>query len=398
MTAMKKLAMAMLVGLPVAAQAGRIDLALTLNGAVEIQYSQAVSSAGYRSKKTVNGSGGEVAGYVLSTGEVRSDLTVFGTQPALATGKVVSTPSLVLTPPAGAAFAGGKLILYANVDAEITTSGTIDASMAVDASTAKWSASGSNSRQIGSQPGPDQVEFDVTLDLPASLDSAEAIDVDPMLTIASSTSIPGGATQGAEVNVKAAKIVAFAVVNAAAVQVTGFTMTGPGRTTIAERAAPPPSLPLAVEYYNATLAHYFITSSADEIAKLDAGIIKGWQRTGESFKVYATQGDRAAVCRFFSTAFGDKSSHFYAPRGLGCEAVLQNPAWVFEGDVFYTYLPANGECPAGNVPVYRLYNDGQGGAPNHRFTTSEYTRNAMMAEGWIPEGSGAMGVGFCSPQ
>ena len=28
-----------------------------------------------------------------------------------------------------------------------------------------------------------------------------------------------------------------------------------------------------------------------------------------------------------------------------------------------------GTCPAGTVPVYRLYNDGHGAAPNHRYTT-----------------------------
>ena len=53
--------------------------------------------------------------------------------------------------------------------------------------------------------------------------------------------------------------------------------------------------------------------------------------------------------------------------------MLTDPAWQFEGDVFYTYLPdaTSGACPAGNIPVYRVYNNGQGGAPNHRFTTDE---------------------------
>jgi hypothetical protein len=72
--------------------------------------------------------------------------------------------------------------------------------------------------------------------------------------------------------------------------------------------------------------------------------------------------------------------------------------WQYEGDVFYTFLPdASGACPDGNVPVYRLYNDGQGGAPNHRFTTSAAIQAQMTAEGWIPEGAGT-GVGWCSPK
>ncbi len=161
----------------------------------------------------------------------------------------------------------------------------------------------------------------------------------------------------------------------------------------------PSASALAVEYFNALFAHYFITTNPDEIAKLDAGTIKGWQRTGQSFNVYASPGaGLVAVCRFFSASFAPKSSHFYAPRGLGCEAVLTNPAWTFEGDVFYTALPAaNGACPAGNVPVYRLYNNGQGGAPNHRFTTSESIQLDMIRDGYVAEGTGT-GVGMCSPQ
>ena len=84
---------------------------------------------------------------------------------------------------------------------------------------------------------------------------------------------------------------------------------------------------------------------------------------------------------------------------MGCEALLPtNPVWQFEGDVFYTFLPdGSGACPDGNVPVYRLYNNGQGGAPNHRYTTSLATRTTMLNKGWIPEGSGNLGVIMCSP-
>ena len=101
------------------------------------------------------------------------------------------------------------------------------------------------------------------------------------------------------------------------VQVTGFTLRNASGRSIPEVSPPPATLARAIEYYNPEFAHYFITAAAQEIAKLDAGIIKGWQRTGQSFNVYITEVNRAAVCRFFSTAFGAKSSHFYAPRGLG---------------------------------------------------------------------------------
>jgi len=56
-----------------------------------------------------------------------------------------------------------------------------------------------------------------------------------------------------------------------------------------------------------------------------------------------------------------------------------------------------GNCAAGTQPVYRLYNNGQGGAPSHRYTTSLAVRAQMMAQGWASEGSGDDGVTMCSP-
>ena len=158
---------------------------------------------------------------------------------------------------------------------------------------------------------------------------------------------------------------------------------------------------LAIEYFNQGFGHYFITSKTDEIAKLDNGTFVGWARTGQSFNVYALVGtSRVPVCRFFTTAFPPSSSHFYAPRGLGCEGTLLNANWQYEGEgaqVFYSLLPdAAGACPAGNVPIYRLYNNGKGGAPNHRFTTSLVIRTQMVNLGYVPEGTG-IGVGMCSP-
>ena len=155
----------------------------------------------------------------------------------------------------------------------------------------------------------------------------------------------------------------------------------------------------SIEYYHAAFDHYFVTNIADEIAKLDNGTFVGWARTGESFNVYATaQPGSAAVCRFFSTAFSPKSSHFYTPDVAECGAVKQNPDWQFEAAVFAVLPPdAQGTCPAATTAVYRMYNNGQGAAPNHRYTTSFATRAAMLANGWIPEGYGELGVIMCSP-
>src|SRR6187431_753626 len=52
---------------------------------------------------------------------------------------------------------------------------------------------------------------------------------------------------------------------------------------------PPPPGPAtadAIEYYHAVFDHYFITTIADEITKLDNGTFVGWARTGRQFKVY----------------------------------------------------------------------------------------------------------------
>ena len=154
-----------------------------------------------------------------------------------------------------------------------------------------------------------------------------------------------------------------------------------------------------VEYYHAAFDHSFVTAIADEITKLDNGTFVGWARTGLQFKVYPNAAaGLSAVCRFFSTAFGAKSSHFYTPDAPECTIVKANPNWMFEAEVFNVPIPAfDGSCAAGTAPVYRMYNNGLGGAPNHRLTTSLAIRSQMLALGWIPEGAGTIGVAMCTP-
>ena len=145
----------------------------------------------------------------------------------------------------------------------------------------------------------------------------------------------------------------------------------------------------AVEYYYAAWNFYFFTAFPDEIAGLDAGAYGGvWKRTGQTFSVWRDASSGALpTCRFFTVTFAPKSSHFYTPNAAECAGLMSNPNWEFESIAFYLQLPdVNGNCPPGTVILYRLYDNGMGGAPNHRFTTSLAIFNQMIAAGWIFEG------------
>ena len=74
-----------------------------------------------------------------------------------------------------------------------------------------------------------------------------------------------------------------------------------------------------------------------------------------------------------------------------------NANWTFEGEVFYVVPPAeDGACAAGTMPVYRVYNDGMGAAPNHRLMTDLALQSEMVTRGWVPEGQG-IGITMCVP-
>lgn len=153
-----------------------------------------------------------------------------------------------------------------------------------------------------------------------------------------------------------------------------------------------------VEYYNRSLDHYFMTPLASEMAVLDSGAQKGWQRTGYSFKV--SLGSTAQpVCRFYiPPGYGD--SHFYSASTGECEATATAYPWLLmeTGALFQAELPnmSNGQCPAGLTPVYRYWN--RRVDSNHRYVTDAYVRKAMLSSGYVPEGYGTDGVVMCSPK
>ncbi len=162
-----------------------------------------------------------------------------------------------------------------------------------------------------------------------------------------------------------------------------------------------------VEYYHPGLDHYFMTPLAAEIGDLDSGRIRGWNRTGFVFEGFASPaaGNVAVhpVCRFYIPPIhGD--SHFFSASSDECADVrakrLTDPNFSgYEEETsaeFYIALPntVTGACPAGTVPVYRLWN--QRADSNHRYTTDAATRAAMIARGYAPEGFGPDGVAMCT--
>ena len=171
---------------------------------------------------------------------------------------------------------------------------------------------------------------------------------------------------------------------------------------LADGLAPPPPPPVAtatmIEYYNASLDHYFGTTSPGEQANLDAGNTPTrWTRTGQSYRVFASpQPGGSALCRYYiPPALGD--SHFFGRDAKECGATAAaHPSFVLEDAAFaYVTLPSAGTCPPGTMPVYRVFSNRADA--NHRYTTDRATRDHMVSLGWVAEGDGADAVAMCAP-
>jgi hypothetical protein len=164
-----------------------------------------------------------------------------------------------------------------------------------------------------------------------------------------------------------------------------FTGTTPGTVTV-------------VEYYNASLDHYFITWVPAEIAILDAGVqIRGWTRTGKTFKAYSAPiPGTSPVCRFYiPPAYGD--SHFFGRGQQECdETASKFPQFVNEDPHFmYLFLPVAGVCPAGTIEVHRAFSNRADA--NHRYFTDLAIGLVMTAQHWLLEGDGPELVVMCAP-
>jgi len=189
---------------------------------------------------------------------------------------------------------------------------------------------------------------------------------------------------------------------AAAVIVWGF-----GHAFIADGAglsSPPSQLtPVSVvEFYNASLDHYFMTADPVEANALDTGVHLGWARTGFAFTAYSVPSVGAAlnsVCRFYGRPEAGLDSHFYSAAGDECRAVTMQfgLSWLQESaNVFRIQTPdrVTGACPYGTSPVYRLFNNRTDA--NHRYTVTVSEKRAMQARGYIAEGYGPDGVAMCA--
>lgn len=166
-----------------------------------------------------------------------------------------------------------------------------------------------------------------------------------------------------------------------------------------DKSSVTPGTAIAAEYFHADFGFYFHTADAVEKRLLSDGMFgTDWQATGQFWRVWTVGGaNRVPVCRFMSNGFEPRSSHVYSlyPE---CVMLKRGSSWSFESIAYYVAMPdGNGTCSAGLAPLYRLYNDAQGGAPNHRFTANAAVRDAMQAKGWIAEGKGDGHVFACTP-
>ena len=160
-----------------------------------------------------------------------------------------------------------------------------------------------------------------------------------------------------------------------------------------------------VEFYNAALDHYFVTTDAKEAADLDNGVHVGWKRTGLTFKAIMA-GSQVAnsvpICRFYGSPGKGLDSHFYSASTAECAAVQAQFAdsWLLESQEVFRAFPVDpntGKCPASAESVFRLWN--KRSDVNHRYTDQTTVYQQMIAKGYVAEGDGnpLQPVIFCMP-
>jgi DNA-binding beta-propeller fold protein YncE len=183
--------------------------------------------------------------------------------------------------------------------------------------------------------------------------------------------------------------------------VTGrIVVVGQQRIAIVESSGAKPGTRVATAFRHAGFDHHFVAADPIEHRLVDDGRFgPDWRVSPDLFRVWSQPvAGSVPVCRFFSARFAPKSSHFYTPLAAECDTLEAAGDWQYEGVVFHVALPdAAGACPPGTEPLYRLYNQGASGAPNHRYTAFRSTRDEAVARGWVAEGVGPDTVFACTP-
>ena len=157
-------------------------------------------------------------------------------------------------------------------------------------------------------------------------------------------------------------------------------------------------MPVA-EYFNTQLDHYFLAVDSEwgAIDRGEAG--PGWQRTGLGFTVRTPVQSPIStnVQRFYGSVSPGPNSHFFTIDLAEYQAVVRDgertppnlPRWHSEGRPFNAFAAlAESTCTSQQLPVYRAFNGGaaRGLDPNHRYSTDKAVINAMLSQGWVPEG------------
>ena len=149
----------------------------------------------------------------------------------------------------------------------------------------------------------------------------------------------------------------------------------------------------AVEFRRSDRDRFIFVTDPAEREALDDGRIAGWDRTGETMRVWV-QGARTAgngfhpVYRFWGGSVTYEPSHFFTADRYEC-AVLRDRLewnWTFERSGFWAWEWTPEGCPWSGVPLYRTYNNGLDGAPAHRYSTKRSVIDEMIARGWVDEG------------
>ena len=176
---------------------------------------------------------------------------------------------------------------------------------------------------------------------------------------------------------------------------------GGGRVMRIGSEATPGTVPV-VEFYRASVDHYFVTLDPLEVKGLDDGTKGGWARTGLGFRAWTSAaGGTIPICRFYLPP-GQGDSHFFSADPAECARVQAGHPGIVLESVAAMYLkppdPTTGACADPQTqPVYRVWNRRLGDT-NHRYTTSAAVRDQMVAAGGVAEGYGPDAVAMCAPR